>query len=80
MLCIILPALYHKTYCNKIKDNELFPFIDSINQMDYSDKLSSCYFKKSLIIRELQEVWGSGSKAAGCRFNSSTAHPFFFAL
>ena len=38
-----------------------FPFIDSLNQMDYSNKLSSHYFKKSLIIRKLQEVWGSGS-------------------
>jgi len=54
----MLPTTYHKTYCNKIKHNEsVLPFIDSLNQMDYSYKLSSYYFKKSLVIRKLQEVW-----------------------
>ncbi len=56
---MILPALYHKTYFNKIKHDGTVsfdvPLIDSENQMDYSSKLSSYYFKKSLIIRKLQE-------------------------
>ena len=33
----------------------LVPFIDSKNQMDYTTKLGSYYFKKSLIIRKLHE-------------------------
>jgi hypothetical protein len=56
---MILPTVYDKTYCNKIKHHGSLsfgvPLIDSKNQMDYTTKLGSYYFKKSLFIRKLHE-------------------------
>ena len=56
---MILPTVYDKTYCNKIKHHGTasfgIPLIDSENQMDYTSKLSPYYVKKSLFIRKLHE-------------------------